>query len=788
MQNGPQRLTRSDRVAALDLPPSQWSRAWTALKSNHLWVRILCCALAAICMLGITHAWTPPFSYRTGYIPQYNLTPRVTFEVRDQVATDRQEELLRASVITFYSNETKPLIQLADSLKTDMFQVLGAESFQQLDQKTWSHFIPKKEDSTEGSEEISEFDSEQLFRDFRSSLAADQQLENFGKALERAFTPHFKRGLIQDLVYTEGSLTNIWVHPLGEVSRKELTNVEDVLIGSATADLEKRLTDELNVAQMAPENTELVAKLCTAWLNDRGFPSTLRFNRDETDVAMQQAVEGMEDVMKKYTPDDRIADAGKPLNDGDLALLKYEYDTVGEGRGIWDACSHLAATLGMYVALFVLCGAYIVYHKPQLVEELRQLVTLLILAVVTVASCWICARNEWRAESVPVIVFGLVLCVAYHRELALLLSTSLALVVVISLGLGLPQLVIIVAATSSAVLTLGRVRSRTKLIYVGLLAGAVMAATTIGVGTLAGQTFGSSGGDLVLFGWQLPLSADFTFAGNLLAGAGWHLFCAALAGVLMTGLLPFVEKAFLVQTDLSLLEWGDAAHPLLQELAQRAPGTYNHSINVASLSEKAADAIGANGLLCRVGAYFHDIGKILKPEYFIENQGPEANLHKALAPAMSTLVIIAHVKDGADLARQHGLPQAIIDFVEQHHGTTLVEYFYRQAAKQTEEDPHGDEVDESTFRYPGPKPRTREAAVMMLADAVESASRVLTDPSPARIESLVSELAMKRLVDGQFDECKLTLADLHLVEESLVGSLASMYHGRIKYPDQPQTA
>lgn len=788
MQNGSQRLTRSDRVAAFELPPSQWSRAWTALKHTSLWVRVLCCLLAAISMLAITHAWTPPFAYRTGYIPKYNLTPRVPFEVRDQVATDRQEELLRASVITFYSNETKPLIQLADALKTDMFQVLGAESFQQLDQQTWTHFLAQPTDNADGSGALSEFDNEQLYRDFRTSLAADQQLESFGKALERALAPHFKHGLIDELVYTEGSLTNIWVHPLGEVSRKELTNVEDVLIGTATADLEKRLTDELSVAQMAPENIELVAKLCTAWLNDRGYPSTLTFNRDETAVAMQQAVDGMEDVMKKYTPDDRIADAGKPLNDGDLALLRYEYDTVAAERGFWDAASHLAASLGMYVAIFVLCGAYIVYHKPQLIADFRQLTTMLILAVVTVAASWVCARNEWRAESVPVMVFGLVLCVAYHRELALLLSTSLALVVVISLGLGLPQLVIVVAATASAVLTLGRVRSRTKLMYVGLLAGAVMAATTMGVGTLTGQTFGSSGGDLVLFGWRMPLSERFTFVGNLLSGAGWHLFCAALAGVLMTGLLPFVEKAFSVQTDLSLLEWGDAAHPLLQELAQRAPGTYNHSINVASLSEKAADAIGANGLLCRVGAYFHDIGKILKPAYFVENQGIEVNRHEALAPAMSTLVIIAHVKDGADLARQHGLPQAIIDFIEQHHGTTLVEYFYRQATKQTEDDPHVDEVDESTFRYPGPKPRSREAAVMMLADAVESASRVLTDPSPARIESLVNDLAMKRLVDGQFDDCDLTLADLHRVQESLVASLASMYHGRIKYPEQPQTA
>ena len=204
----------------------------------------------------------------------------------------------------------------------------------------------------------------------------------------------------------------------------------------------------------------------------------------------------------------------------------------------------------------------------------------------------------------------------------------------------------------------------------------------------------------------------------------------------------------------------------MQELVRRAPGTYNHSINVASIAEAAADAIGANGLLVRVGAYFHDIGKMLKPSYFVENQGPEGNRHESLQPAMSTLVIIAHVKDGADLARQHHLPQSIIDFIEQHHGTTLVEYFYRREAQRLKDDPDAGEVDETTFRYPGPKPQTKEAGVLMLADVVESASRALVDPTPARIESLVHDLAMKRLLDGQFDECGLTLSELHTIEDS----------------------
>ena len=249
-------------------------------------------------------------------------------------------------------------------------------------------------------------------------------------------------------------------------------------------------------------------------------------------------------------------------------------------------------------------------------------------------------------------------------------------------------------------------------------------------------------------------------------------------------MLPFIEHFFGVLTDLSLLEFGDVAHPLLQELVRRAPSTYNHSITVGSIAEAAAESIHARGLLVRVGAYFHDIGKMLKPDYFVENQGPDDNRHEALAPAMSTLVIIAHIKDGADLARQHRLPQPIIDLIAQHHGTTRVEFFYDRATEQQQADPNGGEVDESSYRYPGPKPQTKEAAVLMLADAVESASRTLVDPTPARIESLVREIAEHRLHGGQFDESGLTLRELRTIEKSMVMSLTSIYHGRIKYPEQ----
>jgi hypothetical protein len=376
--------------------------------------------------------------------------------------------------------------------------------------------------------------------------------------------------------------------------------------------------------------------------------------------------------------------------------------------------------------------------------------------------------------------------IAYGRELGLLLTAVVALIVTMSLGHTVSDFVILVATAAATILLLGRVRSRTKLIYVGLAAGAVATLTTLGVSMLMGRTFGWSGGGYAPLS-ELDEWIQQSFALRQLLGALWHGVCAVIAAVLMTGLLPFVEKLFDVQTDISLLELGDAAHPLLQELVRRAPGTYNHSITVASIAEAAAETIGAHGLLVRVGAYFHDIGKIFKPDYFAENQREAGSRHESLVPAMSTLVIVAHVKDGADLAHQHGLPHSIIDFIEQHHGTTLVEYFFHQATLRQEDNPDAVAVDETSFRYPGPKPQTKEAAVLMLADAAESASRTLVDPAPSRIEHLVHELAMKRLLDGQFDECDLTLQELNAIEDSLVKSLTAVYHSRVKYPNQ-QTA
>lgn len=593
--------------------------------------------------------------------------------------------------------------------------------------------------------------------EFRKALSTQEKLDEFKTIVDGLFAPLIKHGLIDALPpHHDGNQLQIRV--LDSRNDTSVFRVNEVLIGDVMPTIKQELS-----AKVAPK---FVADICFEWLRKKlQGTNTLTLNDELTRQSKEEAAAAVPTVMISFLPGMPLATAGEPIDLDHLSLLRLEYDSP-EAQPTWlERLTRTAAMAGMFVALCTLCGFYITFREPRLISNLSKFSLLLGMVLATVLLSYglgLAHERELRTEIIPLMLFGMTIAVAYQQELALLLSAAVALVVVVLLGFGMTSFVVLTATVSVAILLLGRIRSRRKLIYVGLTAGIASTLTSLGVNTLAGTTPNES----------------------MLVASLWCGLWGLVAAFLMTGLLPFIENLFGVQTDLSLIELGDVAHPLLQELVRRAPGTYNHSIMVASIAEAAADAIGAHGLLVRVGAYFHDIGKMLKPGYFVENQGQNGNRHDDLVPAMSTLIIIAHVKDGADLARQHHLPQQIIDFIQQHHGTTLVEYFYgRAAAEQRASDPDRP-VDESNFRYPGPKPQTKEAAVLMLADAVESASRSLVEPAPSRIESLVHDIAMKRLLDGQFSACGLTLQELHTIQESLIKSLIAVYHGRVKYPGQ----
>jgi hypothetical protein len=354
---------------------------------------------------------------------------------------------------------------------------------------------------------------------------------------------------------------------------------------------------------------------------------------------------------------------------------------------------------------------------------------------------------------------AIILVIAYDQRFAIGISLFFASLVCFAAGheTDFALFLTMAAGILTSCFLLKEIRTRIKLLEVGAFTG-----TAVFIACLATGLF------------------ERSLSGSLFAFAGRMAAATIFVGVIIQALLPLIEKIFRIATSMTLLDYSDANQPLLKKLAMEAPGTFSHSLLIGSIAEAAAEAIGANGLLCRVGAYYHDIGKIGKPRYFVENQMGTASRHDQLSPAMSQLIIVGHVKDGVEMAGEYRLPAVIIQFIETHHGTTLIEYFYEEARKKT--DGKTLPPTEAGFRYPGPRPQTKEAAIVMLADTVEGTVRALTELTPTKIETVVHNMAMKRLQDGQFDQCELTLRELSRIEDSLSKSLAAHHHGRIAYP------
>jgi putative nucleotidyltransferase with HDIG domain len=267
-------------------------------------------------------------------------------------------------------------------------------------------------------------------------------------------------------------------------------------------------------------------------------------------------------------------------------------------------------------------------------------------------------------------------------------------------------------------------------------------------------------------------------AADFAVSMAWAGSNAALSAVIAMGFVPVFEWFTGITTDQTLLEWADPNAPLLRRLSLEAPGTYAHTINVANLAELAANAIGAHGLLCRVGLYYHDVGKVLKPHYFVENQAEGRNPHDKLKPDTSSAILVEHVVEGLRLGKEAGLPEVIQRFITEHHGTQLIAYFFSRAQDELGEE----DVDEADYRYPGPKPQSRETAVAMMADSIESATRVLQEPTPERVRDLVEGIIEGKQQDGQLDEAPLTMREITVLKDTFVKVLSGIYHHRIDYP------
>ncbi|OGX25887.1 MAG: hypothetical protein A3D10_07805 [Omnitrophica WOR_2 bacterium RIFCSPHIGHO2_02_FULL_48_11] len=362
---------------------------------------------------------------------------------------------------------------------------------------------------------------------------------------------------------------------------------------------------------------------------------------------------------------------------------------------------------------------------------------------------------------IPVASVGMLTMLLYNDlQLVFLMSFLSSTFVGLILGGDLGLALIFFLGNLTAAYSVREARTRGHVISSGLYVGLIQSICMILLNPDAGFIF----------------SQDFML--NYLRPLVVNGFVAAFV-VMATS--KIFESLFGVLTNFSLLELSDFNHPLLKRMVLEAPGTYHHSLLVSNLAETAADEIGANALLTRVGAYYHDIGKMVKPEYFTENQLAAGNKHDDIEPSMSRLVILNHVKEGIDLGKKWKLNPMILDFIPQHHGTGLIHYFYQKALEEAKDD---ESVKEENFRYPGPKPQTRETAIVMLADSVEGATRSIEEPNPAKIGDVVRRVGNNKFIDGQLDECNLTLKEIERISVTFARVLSAMYHTRIKYPEK----
>ena len=441
--------------------------------------------------------------------------------------------------------------------------------------------------------------------------------------------------------------------------------------------------------------------------------------------------------------------------------------------------------IAVIVILISLAGILYIYHyQKRMINNHARISVLIGMFIVLLASTKFITTKltELQTEHTPfawatgtAVITAIILTIAYNQRFAIGMSIIYCLFACLAVEplringqyqfMKIDLFLIMVTGAFTCCMALREIRTRIKLLQVSALAGVIV----------------------FIMAASSELLVPDANPSRAFVNAGLHAGVTLAVGLLIQSLLPLIEKIFRIATSMTLLDYSDANQPLLKKLAMEAPGTFSHSLLIGSIAEAAAEAIGRNGLLCRVGAYYHDIGKINKAHYFIENEIGSASRHKELSPTMSHLIIIGHVKDGIEMAREYGLPNVLRQFIETHHGTTVIEHFYNEAKKLTKKSKKKpvNEPSESEFRYPGPKPRTKEAAIVMLADTVEGAVRSLTEVTPTKIDVVVHNMAMRRLQDGQFDECDMSLRELNQIEASISKTLAAHYHGRIAYPTAP---
>ncbi|NLM47045.1 MAG: HDIG domain-containing protein [Firmicutes bacterium] len=478
------------------------------------------------------------------------------------------------------------------------------------------------------------------------------------------------------------------------------------------------------------------------------------YNAEATAQARQAARDAVEPV--------RILEGTVIIQEREIVTKRHleQLEALGLLRGTTGYPMFFGLAL-LLLVIFTVTGLYLYLFQRELYQDPKRLLLLGLITTITLVLS--IAANYFSGYLLPVSMGVILIAVLLNGSLAVLMSMVFAVFVALLTGNDFRFMLIAFTGGLVAAYSVSQLQRRSDLTRAGLYVSAINVIAYLGLFLFAGT-----------LRFQYDILREFGI--NILAAVG----NGVLSAVLAIGLLPYLESGFGLTTSVTLLELANPSHPLLKQLLMEAPGTYHHSLIVANLAEAAAEAVGADPLLARVGSFYHDIGKLKRPYFFIENQlGP--NPHEKISPNLSTLIITSHVKDGLEMAKKAKLPKVIQDIIVQHHGNSLVSYFYRQAEKNPDS---RDFLREEDFRYEAPLPQTKEAAIILLADAVEAAVRSLNKPAAGRVEAVVRKIIKDKLADGQFDQCNITLRELDIIAQTFVRILSGIYHTRIEYPEK----
>jgi len=583
--------------------------------------------------------------------------------------------------------------------------------------------------------------------------AREDSLKNLSRLIEQSELPHERKEEIRRYLnkeYPEYILPADFRQSLVKAGNKSVLFKKDKA-GRTELKVEK-IADSVQLGKTILPYLRKNLELSPEDLNfvDKAFVPTLIYNPKESENYRDELANSVHPKEKFIAQGENIARKGEKITLEQLRNL----NTLSK---ILTQVNLKRRILGIGLLIIIVMGiiALYLYKLPREFNLLNQylgVVGIVSVGILILAKCFL---NWFPPIFIPVASGAMLIALLLSTPLAIAFALFMSILTSNLAGGEFNLLIIFLVSSLVGILAVRHVRQRLDLFKAIVLIGLVNTAAILSLGLINTLEF-SEIGRQVFWAW------------------GNSLLCV----IMVTAISPIFETVFKITSDINLLELSDLNRPILRKLMIEASGTYHHSLIVGNLAEAAAEKIRANCLLARVGSYYHDIGKLYKPEYFSENQAKSKSPHEKLTPRMSSLVIAAHVKEGVILAKESKLPQILVDFIEQHHGTTLMWIFYQAALEKK----GADEIKEEDFRYPGPKPQSREIAIVMLADAVEAASRTLDEPTPSRIRSLVKQIINDKFLDAQLEECNLTLRDLHEIGESFIYTLTGLFHVRVEYP------